>query len=91
MGRVTAAFCFHWPTAVYIRAQYLQLYYGRSGRDDRFSRPRSTSDELTAVANEFSRLRRSGVYIVSVINQRVQCIALFRGRSRQFDEKLLED
>jgi acyl-CoA thioesterase len=48
-------------------------------------------DELTAVANEVWRSRRSGVYDVSVMNQRRECVALFRGRSHQLDGKLLQD
>jgi acyl-CoA thioesterase len=56
-----------------------------------FLAPARHGDELTAVANEVWRSRRSGVYDVSVINQRAECIALFRGRSHQLDAKLLRD
>lgn len=56
-----------------------------------FLAPARQGDELTAVANEVWRSRRSGVYDVSVINQREQCVALFRGRSHQLDGKLLHD
>ena len=40
-------------------------------------------DELTATAEERTRSKRTGVYDVSVHNQRGECIALFRGRSHQ--------
>jgi acyl-CoA thioesterase len=56
-----------------------------------FIAPARQGDELTAVANEVWRSRRSGVYDVWVANQRAECIALFRGRSHQLDGKLLRD
>lgn len=40
-------------------------------------------DELTAVAEERSRSKRTGVYDVTVRNQQGECVALFRGRSHQ--------
>jgi acyl-CoA thioesterase len=40
-------------------------------------------DELTAVAEERSRSKRTGIYDVAVSNQRGECVALFRGRSHQ--------
>ena len=40
-------------------------------------------DELTATAEERTRTKRTGVYDVSVHNQRGECVALFRGRSHQ--------
>ena len=40
-------------------------------------------DELTATAEERTRSKRTGVYDVSVHNQRGECVALFRGRSHQ--------
>jgi acyl-CoA thioesterase len=40
-------------------------------------------DELTATAEERTRAKRTGVYDVSVHNQRGECVALFRGRSHQ--------
>jgi acyl-CoA thioesterase len=43
----------------------------------------SLGDELTATAEERTRSTRTGVYDVSVLNQRGECIALFRGRSHQ--------
>jgi acyl-CoA thioesterase len=38
---------------------------------------------LTATAEERTRSKRTGVYDVSVHNQRGECVALFRGRSHQ--------
>jgi acyl-CoA thioesterase len=40
-------------------------------------------DELTAIAEERSRSKRTGIYDVAVSNQRGECVALFRGRSDQ--------
>jgi acyl-CoA thioesterase len=48
-------------------------------------------DELTAVASEVWRSRRSGLYDVTIVNQRQERIALFRGRSHQLDGKVVED
>jgi phenylacetic acid degradation protein PaaD len=48
-----------------------------------FIAPARFGDELTAVAEERQRMRRNGVYDVSVHNQAGECIALFRGRSRE--------
>jgi acyl-CoA thioesterase len=56
-----------------------------------FFAPARQGDELIAVATEVWRSRRSGLYDVSVINQRGECIVLFRGRSHQLDGKLLKD
>ena len=46
-----------------------------------FLSPAHEHDELTAEARELWRSRRSGIYEVSVSNQRGERIALFRGRS----------
>ena len=46
-----------------------------------FLAPARTSDELTAEARELWRSRRSGIYEITVSNQRGETIALFRGRS----------
>jgi acyl-CoA thioesterase len=62
-----------------------------AGATIEFLAPAMRGDELVAVASEVRRLRRSGVYDVSVINQRQECIALFRGRSHQLDGKLIND
>ena len=48
-----------------------------------FIAPARLGDALTAVAQERHRFRRSGVYDVSVHNQAGECVALFRGRSRE--------
>jgi acyl-CoA thioesterase len=51
--------------------------------------PAIQGDQLTAVAIELWRSRRSGVYDVAVMNQRQERVALLRGRSRQLDGKVL--
>jgi acyl-CoA thioesterase len=56
-----------------------------------FLAPVPAGEELTASAREQSRSRRTGVYDVTVCNQRGEYIALFRGRSHQLDGRLLED
>jgi acyl-CoA thioesterase len=48
-----------------------------------FLAPAHEGDELSAVANELWRTRRSGLYEVTVTNQRGERIALFRGRSHR--------
>ena len=45
--------------------------------------PVHAEDELTAEATEQALSGRSGVYDVSVRNQKRECVALFRGRSRR--------
>jgi acyl-CoA thioesterase len=47
-------------------------------------------DELTAEATELWRSRRSGLYEITVANQRGERIALFRGRSQRIDGQVLE-
>ena len=56
-----------------------------------FLLPVKQGDELTAVATELWRSRRSGGYDVVVINQRQERVALFRGRSHQLDAKVIDD
>lgn len=51
-----------------------------------FLAPAQGGDELTATAVERWRSKRSGVYEVTVANQRGETIALFRGRSHQIRE-----
>lgn len=51
-----------------------------------FLAPGKAGDELTAEAVERWRSKRSGVYEVTVVNQRGETIALFRGRSHQVRE-----
>jgi acyl-CoA thioesterase len=48
-------------------------------------------DKLTAVASEAWRSRRSGLYDVTIVNQKQERIALFRGRSHQLDDKVIDD
>ncbi len=48
-----------------------------------FIAPARQDDVLTATATEFSRSARSGVYDVTVVNQRGEIIAAFRGRCHQ--------
>jgi acyl-CoA thioesterase len=55
-----------------------------------FLAPGRLGDELTATAQEQSRSRRTGVYDVTVRNQRGDCIALFRGRSHEIGGRLIE-
>jgi acyl-CoA thioesterase len=54
-----------------------------SGASIEFLRSAHRGDELTAIAEERSRSKRTGVYDVSVQNQNGECVALFRGRSHQ--------
>jgi len=51
-----------------------------------FLAPAQGGDELTAIGVERWRSKRSGVYEVTVTNQRGETIALFRGRSHQVRE-----
>jgi len=51
--------------------------------------PARQGDELTAVATELWRSRRSGIYDVELLNQRNERVAQFRGRSHELDAKLL--
>jgi acyl-CoA thioesterase len=46
-----------------------------------FLLPTRLGDELTAIAEERSRSKRTGVYDVAVRNQQGECVAMFRGRS----------
>lgn len=46
-----------------------------------FLGPAHSGDELVAEARELWRSRRSGIYEISVRNQRGETLALFRGRS----------
>jgi acyl-CoA thioesterase len=48
-------------------------------------------DELTAEASEAWRSRRSGLYDITVTNQRGERIALFRGRSHRVDGRVVEE
>lgn len=46
-----------------------------------FLRPTRAGDVLTATAEEISLGRRSGIYDVTVVNQRDEKVAVFRGNS----------
>jgi acyl-CoA thioesterase len=48
-------------------------------------------DELTAYARELWRSKRSGIYEISVSNQRGETIALFRGRSHCIGGGIIPD
>ena len=45
-----------------------------------FLRPAMLNDELTAIASEDYRGRRSGYYTIRISNQRDEQVAIFRGR-----------
>jgi len=48
-------------------------------------------DELTAAAAELWRSRRSGLYEITIANQRGERIALFRGRSHRLDGRVVDE
>lgn len=52
-----------------------------------FVKPAHQDDVLTATAKEISRTGRSGVYDVTVINQRGNTIAVLRGRCHQVRDR----
>ena len=52
-----------------------------------FIAPARPGDRLVAVAAEMAQAGRSGVYDVSVHNQRDELIALFRGNSHRMKDK----
>lgn len=54
-----------------------------------FLLPSREGDELVAEAQETSRGRRSGIYDITVRNQRGETVALFRGRSHQSNERIV--
>ncbi|HVO47081.1 MAG TPA: hydroxyphenylacetyl-CoA thioesterase PaaI [Steroidobacteraceae bacterium] len=54
-----------------------------------FLAPSFEGDELTAVAAELWRSGRSGLYEITVTNQRGERIALFRGRSHRISGTVL--
>jgi acyl-CoA thioesterase len=53
-----------------------------------FLLPARLGDELTAIAEERSRSKRTGVYDVAVRNQRGECVAMFRGRSHEIGGRI---
>ena len=58
-----------------------------SGLSIDFLAPAFKGDVLTARASEVSLSGRSGVYDVTVFNQKVDCVAVFRGRSHRIKGK----
>jgi acyl-CoA thioesterase len=54
-----------------------------------FLAPAREGDELTAEAQELWRSGRSGIYEITVANQRGERIALFRGRSQRISGQLV--
>ncbi|MDE2275831.1 MAG: hydroxyphenylacetyl-CoA thioesterase PaaI [Burkholderiales bacterium] len=62
-----------------------------SGFDIHLLAPAQAGDTLTAVASEFHRGGRTGVYDVAVRNQRDEAVAQFRGRSHTVQGRALID
>lgn len=58
-----------------------------SGLSVDFVAPAFEGDVLTALATEVSLSGRTGVYDVMVLNQKADCIAVFRGRSHRIKGK----
>ena len=58
-----------------------------SGLSIDFLAPAFEGDVLTARASEVSLSGRTGVYDVTVINQKADCVAVFRGRSHRIAGK----
>jgi acyl-CoA thioesterase len=56
-----------------------------------FLAPSHEGDELTAVATELWRSGRSGIYEITVTNQKGARIALFRGRSARIAGQVVSD
>jgi acyl-CoA thioesterase len=56
-----------------------------------FLAPAREGDALTADASELWRAGRSGLYEITVSNQRGERIALFRGRSHRIEGRLIHD
>lgn len=48
-------------------------------------------DELSAEAVELWRTRRNGIYEITVVNQRGERVALFRGRSYRIDGRVVKE
>ena len=48
-------------------------------------------DELTADAAELWRSQRNGIYEITVVNQRGERVALFRGRSYRIDGQVVKE
>lgn len=60
-----------------------------AGADVEFLRPGELGDRLTATATERSRGRRRGLYDATVVNQRGEEVAVFRGRSHATSRSIL--
>ena len=56
-----------------------------------FLAPSREGDELTAVAMELWRSGRSGIYEITVTNQKGARVALFRGRSARITGQVVSD
>ncbi len=56
-----------------------------------FLAPASLGDQLTAVAQQVSQGKRSGIYDVVVTNQHAKTIALFRGNSHRIGGALIDE
>ncbi len=56
-----------------------------------FLRPALLDDQLTAVATEISRGKRTGIYDVTVHNQDEKVVAIFRGKSFALNQPLLPE
>ena len=61
-----------------------------AGATVEFLLPGRLGDELTAIAQERVRSRRTGLYDVEVRNPQGDCIALFRGRSQEVGGSLID-
>ena len=68
---------------------YDEQSFAASGHIE-FLRPAAAGDELTAIASENHRGRRSGYYTVEVRNQRGKLVALFRGRSASSGKPVIQ-
>ena len=55
-----------------------------------FLAPAKLNDVLTATASMANQSKRKGIYDVSVVNQKDQLIALFRGRSHRLGVPTIE-
>ncbi|WP_136678995.1 hydroxyphenylacetyl-CoA thioesterase PaaI [Neptunomonas sp. XY-337] len=61
-----------------------------SGCSIDFAAPAFKGDTLTAIAEERHRKGRTGVYDITVYNQKEEAIAFFRGKSHQIKGVLVE-
>lgn len=61
-----------------------------AGCDIEFLRPAYAGETLTAEAVERGRKGRSGVYDISISNEKNELVALFRGKCRQLGGPIIE-